>query len=215
MKKGYLLVLAGSLLIGTPSVTLCQDAPAPASAAADVAAPVATPAVEPAAKEMSREDLAKETEIACAESAKDKATAELVIKKVEEACKLVETEGRKCFPKFMGKDSPYIFAGTYIWIHDLEGVMQMHPIKHKMEGNALLIFKDTNGKRFFVEMNKVAQEKGAGWVDYIWPVPGSKESARKVSYVKLCETPEKEKLVVGCGIYGLPDAEIDSLVAGK
>lgn len=213
MKKvGYLLVLVGLICCYLPASLPAQDAAV--ATAPVVTAPIA-PAQDAPGQTVSREELAKESEAACAESAKDKATTEAVIKKVDEACKLVETEGRKAFPKFMGKDSSFIFAGTYIWIHDLEGVMQMHPLKYKMEGNALLILKDKNGKRFFVEMNKVAQEVGAGWVDYYWPLPGSTEIQRKVSYVKLCETPEKEKLVVGCGIYGLSDAEIEKLVAAK
>ncbi len=193
MRK-FVMFLAMIVVMAFPGIGFCQD---------NAAAPV------------SRETLAKESEAFCAETAKEKPTADAVIKKVEEACQLVASEGRKSFSKFMGKDSKFIFAGTYIWIHDLEGVMQMHPLKYKMEGKPLLVLKDKKGKRFFVEMNKVAQEKGSGWVDYHWPVPGSKDIQRKVSFVKLCETPEKEKFVVGCGIYGLSDAEIDNLVSSK
>ena len=204
MKKvGYLLVLVVCLSWCTPTLLLAQAEPAAAAA---------TAATE---QDVSRDKLAAESEAACAASAKDKATAEAVVLKVDEACKLLEAEGVESFPKFQGKDSKFIFAGTYIWIHDLEGVMQMHPLKYKLEGKPLLIFKDKNGKRFFVEMNKVAEERGAGWVDYYWPLPGSPEVARKVSYVKLCSTPDKKKYVVGCGIYGLSDEEIEKLVAAK
>jgi signal transduction histidine kinase len=51
--------------------------------------------------------------------------------------------------------------------------MLMHPIKHKMEGRHLISLKDEQGKRFFVTMNNLADQKGEGWVDYMWPEPGS------------------------------------------
>jgi hypothetical protein len=160
-----------------------------------------------------KEALAKETEEACAASAKDKPTPEMIIKKTEEACKLLEAEGKAAFPKFKGKDSQYIFAGTYIWIHDMEGVMQMHPVKYKMEGKRLIGLKDVNGKLFFTEMNKVAREKSAGWVDYMWPKPGEKDPSKKVSFVKLVKIDGVE-MVAGCGVYDLPDDVVKKLVEG-
>ncbi len=162
---------------------------------------------------VSRNQLSKDSEEFCFETSKDPISPEMVVKKVEEACKLLKKEGRKAFPQFMGRKSKFIFGGTYIWIHDLEGVMQMHPIKYKMEGRALLGMKDKKGKRFFIEMNNTVQKRGAGWVDYYWPIPGVKEIQRKVSYVKICQTSYGEKFVVGCGIYGLTDEEIDKLIS--
>lgn len=151
--------------------------------------------------------LAKETEKAAAASASTKPTPEMIVEKVNKACSMLQKEGRKGFRKFMGADSEFIFAGTYIWIHDLQGVMQMHPIKYKMVGKQLIGLKDTNGKLFFVDMNKVAREKGAGWVDYMWPKPGEKKPSRKVSYIKKC-TVDGEDLVLGCGVYDMTIDEI-------
>jgi methyl-accepting chemotaxis protein len=157
------------------------------------------------------EELAKESESACEASAKTKPTIEMIKEKVDKACELLTKEGKAAFPKFKGKDSEFIFAGTYIWIHDLNGVMLMHPIKHKLDGQNVTGMKDTAGKFLFVEMNKVCKEKGAGWVDYMWPKPGEKEPSRKVSYVKLAKTPDGE-MVAGCGVYDLPTAEVDKLL---
>jgi signal transduction histidine kinase len=165
--------------------------------------------------EKSPEDLAKETEDACAASAKTKPTIEMIVDKVNKACDLLAKEGKAAYPKFKGKDSEFIFAGTYIWIHDMGGVMRMHPIKFKLDGNSVTGLKDTKGKFLFVEFNKVAKEKGSGWVDYMWPKPGEKDPSRKVSYVKLVKTPDGDELVAGCGVYDLPDAEVDKLVSGK
>lgn len=166
----------------------------------------------PAWAEMTPEELARETEAACAASASTKATPEMVVRKVEEACALLEKEGSAAYPKFKGKDSPFIFAGTYIWIHDLHGVMRMHPIKYKMEGQRLIDLKDVNGKRFFTLMNAVAIKSGAGWVDYLWPKPGEKEPLLKVSYVRKCRV-DGEDLVVACGIYDVSPEEAAKLVS--
>ena len=135
----------------------------------------------------------------------------MIKEKVKKACEILEKDGKKGFAKFKGKDSDFLFAGTYIWIHDMNGVMRMHPIKYKMEGKKLIGLKDGSGKRFFVEMNKKVRDKGEGWVDYTWPKPGEKKRSRKVSFVKGAKV-DGEDMVVGCGIYDMPDAEIDVLI---
>jgi cytochrome c len=157
------------------------------------------------------DELAKETEEACEATAATKPTPQMIMDKVNQACALLQKEGKAGFSKFQGKDSQFVFAGTYIWIHDMAGVMRMHPIKYKMNGQSLVDFKDSNGKRFFNEMNKVAKEKGSGWVDYMWPKPGVKEPSQKVSFVKLCNV-QGEDLVVGCGVYDLPAADVQKLL---
>lgn len=148
-------------------------------------------------------DTGKESEDACIESAKNgPATPQLIVKKVEEAAALVAKEGKAAFPKFKGKKSPFLFNGTYIWIHEPNGKMLMHPIKLAMEGKNLLNLKDKNGKLFFVEMNKIALSKGSGWSEYVWPKPGEKESSPKVSYVKLVKH-GNESFILGCGAYDM------------
>lgn len=148
------------------------------------------------------EALAAESTAYCRETAKDadKLTPRLIIEKVNEAAKLIEAKGREAFPAFKGKDSPFIFCGTYMWINDVGGTMQMHPIKHRLEGNRLLALRDKRGKLFFAEFVQVATEYGSGWVEYFWPKPGAKTVSRKTSFVKLAEHGD-EKFVIGCGVY--------------
>ncbi|MFH0878466.1 MAG: cache domain-containing protein [Lentisphaerota bacterium] len=165
------------------------------------------------AQEKSAEDLAKESEDACTASAVNKPTPEIVIQKVNEACDLIAKEGKASFAKFQGKDSSFIFNGTYIWIGDMEGQMLMHPIKYKMNGTDILGIKDANGKFFFAEFIEVAK-KGQGWVDYMWPKPGEKPPSQKVSFVKKVTCDGKE-IYAGSGIYDVPPEEIAKLVAGN
>lgn len=166
-----------------------------------------------ASSEMTRAELAKESAAKAAASASTKATPELIIEKVNQACEVLGKEGANGLAKFKGKDSEFIFAGTYMWVHDLKGIMIMHPIKPDLDGENLIEMKDPKGKAFFNEMNKVAQERGAGWVDYMWPKPGEEKLSKKVSYVKLCDYQGK-KVVLGCGIYDMPELDVQK-VLGK
>jgi cytochrome c len=167
----------------------------------------------PAAAEMSAEELAAESEAYTQSTAKSTPTKPAVIvSKVNEACALVSKEGPAAFPKFKGKGSPFLYEGTYIWIHTLaDGTMLMHPIKHKMEGRHLIGLKDDQGKRFFVTMNNLADQKGEGWVDYMWPEPGSSEVVRKISFIKKCTMADGSHVVIGSGIYNGDEAEIAKL----
>jgi len=86
----------------------------------------------------------------------------------------------------------------YFWINDLKPVMIMHPFKPELDGKDLTDFKDPNGKHLFVEFVKVCRNKGAGFVDYLWPKPGFDKPVPKVSYVKLFQP---WGWVIGSGIY--------------
>jgi hypothetical protein len=167
----------------------------------------------PAFADMSPDELAAESEAYTKTTAKTTPTKpETIVAKVDEACALLSAEGQAAFPKFKGKDSPFLYEGTYIWVHSLkEGVMLMHPIKNKMEGNNLIGLKDKNGKRFFVTMNDLAEKAGEGWVEYMWPTPGTNEVVRKVSYIKKCTLPDATDVVIGSGIYNGDEAAMAKL----
>jgi len=158
------------------------------------------------AAEASLEELSKESEAKCQATAAQKPTPAQIVDKVKAAAVLISQEGKAAFPKFRGKDSEFVFGGTYIWIHNTDGKMLMHPVKPKMEGRDLLGLKDANGKAFFVDMNVVAAS-GGGWVDYVWPKPGSKEPSQKVSYVVQAKN-GGDIYVIGCGVYDLTMDEI-------
>lgn len=172
------------------------------------------PFVQPCvADEAAAAALATESETYCTSTIKPEPTAPAsIIAKVNEACALLEKEGPAAFPKFSGKGSPYIYEGTYIWVHTLaEAEMLVHPIKFKMVGNKLVGLKDSNGKRFFVVMNDLVREKGEGWVEYYWPKPGTQESIRKISFVKKCKMSNGVEVVVGSGLYNTSHADVAKL----
>ena len=86
----------------------------------------------------------------------------------------------------------------YFWINDLNDLMVMHPIKPELDGKKLDKLKDKNGKLLFLEFNRTVREQGGGFVDYLWPKPGSEEGVPKISYVMGFQP---WGWVIGSGIY--------------
>lgn len=111
----------------------------------------------PALAQKTPDELAKESEDSCLASASTKPTPQMVMDKVNKAAVLLQKEGKAAYPKFKGKDSEFIFAGTYMVIPDLSGRVVMHPLKYKMEGQNYVDLKDSNGKLFFIAINETAK----------------------------------------------------------
>ncbi len=151
------------------------------------------------------DELAAESIAYCRSTAATMPTPEMIMAKVDQAASLLKKEGSAAFPKFMGTGSDFLFAGTYIWINDLNGVILMHPIKNKLVGRNLTAIKDKTGKRFIAMGVQIAEEQGAGWIGYLWPKPGEKQVSPKVSYVKKVHTPDGV-MVLGCGVYDMHQA---------
>ncbi|WP_448207708.1 bacteriohemerythrin [Azospirillum sp. sgz302134] len=86
----------------------------------------------------------------------------------------------------------------YFFVTDLSPRMIMHPIKPEMEGQDQSQTADPNGKRLFVEFAQVVKAQGAGFVDYLWPKPGSAQPIPKISYVRGFEP---WGWLIGSGIY--------------
>jgi methyl-accepting chemotaxis protein len=72
----------------------------------------------------------------------------------------------------------------YVWVNDMTPKVVFHPIKPELEGKDVSDMKDPNGKNLFVDFVKTVKANGAGYVDYLWPRPGSSEPEPKRSYVK-------------------------------
>ena len=56
----------------------------------------------------------------------------------------------------------------YFWINDMHPTMIMHPYRLELEGRDLSNYTDAKGKKLFVEMVKVVEDSGEGFVDYMW-----------------------------------------------
>ncbi len=105
------------------------------------------------------------------------------------------------------------YSGSeYLWVNDMNQVVLMHPIKPQLDGKDLTDLQDPNGKYLFREFVTVVKNDGEGFVDYLWPKPGSEDPVPKISFVKGFQP---WGWVIGSGLY-IDDvhATIRSLVIG-
>ena len=71
----------------------------------------------------------------------------------------------------------------YFFIMDMKERILMHPITAQLSGKDMSGTKDANGKLFFAEMIETVRRNNGGFVDYLWPKPGSDKAVPKLSYV--------------------------------
>lgn len=86
----------------------------------------------------------------------------------------------------------------YLWINDMQPRMVMHPIKPELDGKDLSDYKDSRGNKLFVMFVERVNNQKAGYVEYWWPIPQSKEDTHKTSFVQGFEP---WHWVVGSGVY--------------
>jgi len=103
------------------------------------------------------------------------------------------------------------YAGNeYYWITDERPVIIMHPFSPQLVGQDASGLQDKADKYMFKEMVTAAQAEGGGFVDYLWPKPGSEKPVPKISFVK--KVPGWN-WIVGSGIYvDDVDAEVRNLM---
>lgn len=89
-------------------------------------------------------------------------------------------------------------SDDYVWVNDLKPNMIMHPFKTKLNGTYIGDVADPHGKKLFRAMVDVCQQKGSGYVSYMWAKPGLNDPVPKVSFVKLFEP---WGWIIGTGIY--------------
>lgn len=89
----------------------------------------------------------------------------------------------------------------YFWVHTLEPRMLMHPYRMELEGENIADLRDSSGKPFFRDINRLVTTSPTrdGCVDYLWQWNDEpREEFPKLSYVRLFEP---WGWVVGTGIY--------------
>ncbi len=140
-------------------------------------------------------------------------TPQLAKEKVIAACKLLGAEGEAAFEKIKDPAGEFRFAdgAGYIWIQDLDAVVLMHPIKPSLDGKDMSGFADKNGTLLFLNFSEICEEKGAGWVPYVWPHPKRGDGTfPKISYVQAVEHGGKT-YIAGAGMYDATPDDIKKL----
>ena len=115
---------------------------------------------------------------------------------VESAAKVISKHGPSC-DTF--KSADWMNGDYYIFVQGPDDRVVCHP-------NASLIGKpasdiiDSNGKKVGLELAAVAK-KGGGWVEYVWPRPGTTKPVPKSSYAMRAKAPDGKWYTVGAGGY--------------
>jgi cytochrome c len=112
------------------------------------------------------------------------AKAELTERLVNKAAALIDRKGKAAFSEFRVKGSEWFHDDTYIFVYDLQSNVLLNPAFPAREGSRVSGQKDANGKLFHDEIIRVAETKGSGWVDYMFPKPGQSQPSQKWAYVK-------------------------------
>ena len=107
-----------------------------------------------------------------------------IVELVDKAAAKVNEKGRAAFDEFRTPNSEWRTGELYVFGENLDGTVWINAASPKLEGTNVSGLKDANGKLFHMEMAKLIQAKGAGWVDYMWPKPGQSQPSQKWSYVK-------------------------------
>lgn len=124
------------------------------------------------------------------------ATADEAVALVKKAVAFYEEQGQdKAFAAFKADDGGFQVKDLYIFAQDLTGMTLVHK-NPGLIGKAAAGYKDAEGKLFMAEMIKVANEKGSGWVDYMWVNPATKKIQAKSTYVE-----RVGDVFLGAGIY--------------
>ena len=100
------------------------------------------------------------------------------------------------------KDGKFVWKDSYVFVMNLKGKMLAHPMMPGlMKMKTLLSTPDKNPKEpkmLFVDFVVTAGTKGDGWVEYMWPKPGSTEPSIKETYIyRIPGT----SMFTGAGIY--------------
>ena len=103
---------------------------------------------------------------------------------VKKAAALIESKGKAIFPEFRKKDTEWFSGNTYLFVYDLKSNVLLNAAFPAREGTNTTGQKDANGKLFHHELIRVAEIKGSGWVDYMFPKPGQSQPSQKWAYVK-------------------------------
>jgi cytochrome c len=116
------------------------------------------------------------------------------------ACNLFAEEGKEAALKAINsKQGPFIKGDLYVFaVKTTDNVVLAHPYEHSVRGVCLNDLEDAAGMKVFRKFQELAEQKGGGWLQYMWSKPGSKDPSPKRTYVKRVPN---EDVYVGAGYY--------------
>ncbi len=131
-----------------------------------------------------------------------KATVSECIDMTKKAAAMLLEDRDAALAEISKRDGQFVWKDSYVFAMNLEGKMLAHPfMPGLLKMDNLLRTPDKNvdnPKLLFVEFVVLASTKGEGWVEYMWPEPGSTKPVTKETYIY--RVPDTN-LFVGAGIY--------------
>ena len=99
---------------------------------------------------------------------------------VEKAVAMAQKDGKEAALKAIDDvKGPFVKGDLYLFACSLDNV----DLAEGSPNNKSLIGKSMNNYPFNVKLNEIANTKGSGWVEYIWPKPGAKVPSPKRTFV--------------------------------
>jgi cytochrome c len=128
----------------------------------------------------------------------ERATSQEAVRFVKNAVAYLKKHGeKKAFADFADvPNKQFHDRDLYLFVYDFNGNNVAHGNNPKMVGKNLLDLKDADGKPIIRSFIEVANTKGSGWVEYMWPNPVTKAIEHKSSYIE-----KVDNLIIGAGIY--------------
>jgi cytochrome c len=117
---------------------------------------------------------------------------------VERAVVHIHTAGRpQAFADITRRDGGFVDGDLYVFCNDLNGIVLAHGGNPTLVGKNLWGVRDSEGRLPVRELVHLARAQGQGWLEYLWPNPGTGLVQRKVAYVVLVD----DLTICGSGYY--------------
>ena len=116
---------------------------------------------------------------------------------VNSAASVVAKKGPSC-EAFAGKD--WMAGDYYVFVMGPDEKAICHP-NPALVGKPASDIVDANGKKVGEDIIAAGKKKGGGWVEYVWPRPGTTNPVPKSTYATHVKGPDGKMYVVGSGGY--------------
>jgi cytochrome c len=117
---------------------------------------------------------------------------------VERGVSLMKAKGKdELMRRIAAKDPEFMQGSLYVYVRDMKtGVVLAHPANPGIVGKDLTEVPDTNGKKYRLDILKLAAKEGKGWVDYTYRNPANGKIEPKTTYIL-----RVDDIVLEAGIY--------------
>ena len=130
------------------------------------------------------------------------ATVAECIEMSKQAAEMILQDKDAALVEISKKDGKFVWKDSYVFAMNLKGKMLAHPMMPGLtKMKSLLSTPDKNSKNpkmLFVDFVVLAGTQGEGWVEYMWPKPGSTTPTVKETYIYRVPG---TSIFVGAGIY--------------